>query len=130
MRVCVATALAVILVACSHGVRESPELAPSHDADFLTAANFVEVKGGTLYDAVQQLRPAWILRTRQNPGLPAPTNVIIYMDGARYGAGIDGLRTLALSAIATARYFSPLEATARFGPGHPLGAIEVITQPH
>jgi hypothetical protein len=130
MRICVATALAVILVACSHGVRESPELAPSHDGDFLTAANFAEVKGGTLYDAVQQLRPAWILRTRPNPVLSSQTNVIIYMDGARYGAGIDGLRTLALSAIATVRYFSPVEATARFGPGHSLGAIEVITQPH
>jgi len=129
MRVCVATALAVILVACSHGVRESPELAPSHDADFLTAANFVEVKGGTLYDAVQQLRPAWILRTRPNPVLPTQINVIIYLDGARYGAGIDGLRTLALSAIATVRYFSPVEATARFGPGHPRGAIEVTTVP-
>jgi len=129
MRVCVATALAVILVACSHGVRESPELAPSHDADFLTAANFVEVKGGTLYDAVQQLRPAWILRTRPNPVLSTQTNVIIYLDGARYGAGIDGLRTLGLSAIATVRYFSPVEATARFGPGHPRGAIEVTTVP-
>jgi hypothetical protein len=130
MRPSVAAVLAVMLVACSQHVRESPELAPSHDADFLTAANFDEVKGGTLYDAVQQLRPAWILRTRPNPVLPNQTNVIIYMDGARYGAGIDGLRTLALSAIATVRYFSPVEATARFGPGHPLGAIEVITQPH
>ena len=129
MRVCVAAGLAVILVACSHGVRESPGLAPSHDADFLTAANFVEVKGGTLYDAVQQLRPAWILRTRPNPVLPTQINVIIYLDGARYGAGIDGLRTLALSAIATVRYFSPVEATARFGPGHPRGAIEVTTVP-
>jgi hypothetical protein len=130
MRPPVATVLTVMLVACSHSVRESPELAPSHDADFLTAANFVDVKGGTLYDAVQQLRPAWILRTRPNPVLSTQTNVMIYMDGARYGAGIDGLRTLALSAIATVRYFSPVEATARFGPGHPLGAIEVITQPH
>ena len=130
MRVAFATTLAVILVGCSHGVRESPELAPSHDPDFLTAANFDEVKGGTLYDAVQQLRPAWILRTRPNPVLPNQTNVIIYIDGARYGAGIDGLRTLALNAIATVRYFSPVEAAARFGPGHPLGAIEVTTQPH
>jgi hypothetical protein len=129
MRVSVATALAVILVACSHGVRESPELAPSRDADYLTAADFAEVKGGTLYDAVQQLRPAWILRTRPNPVLPTQSNVMIYIDGARYGAGIDGLRTLALSAIATVRYFSPVEATARFGPGHPLGAIEVTTVP-
>ena len=129
MRVSVATALAVMLVACSHGVRESPELAPSHDADFLTAANFVGVKGATLYDAVQQLRPTWILRSRPNPVLPNQSNVMIYLDGARYGAGIDGLRLLALNAIATVRYYAPVEATARFGPGHLLGAIEVTTVP-
>ena len=128
MRPSAVAVLAVLLVACSHRVRESRELLPSRDADFLTAANFDDVKGGTLYDAVQQLRPEWIVRTRPTAVL-AQTPVIIYMDGARYGAGIDGLRTLALSAIATVRFFPPMEATARFGPGHPLGAIEVITQP-
>jgi len=35
-----------------------------------------------------------------------------------------------IRSVASVRYFSPGNAEARFGPGHLLGAIEVITTPH
>lgn len=121
---------ALAIGACAtHGSRASRESAPSRDSELLTADDFTRVKGSTLYDAVQELRPTWIIRGRPNPLVQNRADLIIYIDGARYGAGIDGLRTIPIHAVASARYFSPSGATVRFGPGHFLGAIEVITNP-
>ncbi|SRR6266550_215871 len=117
------------LAACSHAARMPPDDAARHDADLLTAEDFSAVTGGTVYDAVRQLRPEWIMRSRPNPVLPNQ-NLIIYVDGNRYGSGIDGLRLITIRSAYSVRYFSPSSAEGRFGPGHLLGAIEVITNPH
>jgi hypothetical protein len=124
--------LALAIAGCAtHGSRASNESAtPDRDSEILTADEVSRVKGSTLYDAVQELRPTWVMRGRPNPLLQRQGNIIIYIDGARYGAGIDGLRTIPIRAVASARYFSPSGATVRFGPGHLLGAIEVITIPN
>jgi hypothetical protein len=122
-----------MLTACagSNAVRESRDATPSRDSDLLTAQEFANVNGSTLYDAVQQLRPAWIMRTQPNPVLQRTQgDVIVYIDGVRYGAGIAALRMFTLNSVASAQYFSPTSATARFGPGHLLGAIEVTTVPN
>jgi len=37
---------------------------------------------------------------------------------------------ITIRAAHSVRYFSPANAEARFGPGHLLGAIEVLTNPH
>src|SRR5258708_1518324 len=127
------SACAVVLTACagSNAAHQSRGAMPSRDSDLLRAEEFADVKGSTLYDAVQQLRPAWIMRTQPNPVLQRTQgDVIVYVDGARYGAGIGALRMFALNSVATAQYFSATSATARFGPGHLLGAIEVITVPN
>ncbi|PYO91056.1 MAG: hypothetical protein DMD58_05490 [Gemmatimonadetes bacterium] len=105
------------------------DVAANHDANLLTAEDFSAVTGSTVYDAVRQLRPEWIMRSRPNPVLPNQ-NLIIYVDGNRYGSGIDGLRLITIRAAYSVRYFSPSSAEGRFGPGHLLGAIEVITNPH
>jgi len=133
MKFPVLSACAVILTACagSNPARQSRGATPSRDSDLLTAQEFAGVKGSTLYDAVQQLRPAWIMRSQPNPVLQRTQgDVIIYVDGARYGAGIAALRMFTLNSVATAQYFSSTNATARFGPGHLLGAIEVTTVPN
>lgn len=124
-------ALALAIAGCAtHGSRGSSEsAAPDRDSEILTADEFSRVKGSTLYDAVQELRPIWVMRGRPNPLLQRQGDIIIYIDGARYGTGIDGLRTIPIHAVASAHYFSPSGATVRFGPGHLLGAIEVITVP-
>lgn len=121
------------LAACSSSkaARVPRDTSPSHDADLLTADELSGVSGSTVYDAVRQLRPEWILRSRPNPVLQAKqVNLIIYVDGARYGAGIDGLRLITIRSAASVRYFSATNAEGRFGPGHLLGAIEVLTNPH
>jgi hypothetical protein len=130
MKFLIVTTCALLVSACAHSTRESRESTPSHDADLLTARELSGVSGSTVYDAVQQLRPTWIMRSRPNAVLRGRQgDLIIYVDGTRYGAGIDGLRTLPLRSVASVQYFSPGSAQARFGPGHLLGAIEVLTIP-
>ena len=117
------------LAACSHAAHMPRDVAASHDSDLITAKDFSAVTGSTVYDAVRQLRPEWIMRSRPNLVLPNQ-NLIIYVDGNRYGSGIDGLRLITIRSAYSVRYFSPSSAEGRFGPGHLLGAIEVITNPH
>ena len=118
----------LLLGACSHRTRETGAAAP-HDPEMLTTQELASVKGSTVYDAVQEQRPNWIMRSRPNPALPRQTPLIVYIDGQRVGAGIDALRTIPVTAAISVQYFSATAAEGRFGPGHSLGAIEVVTKP-
>jgi len=129
MRFAVLLVSLVGLAACSHAAHMPRDVAASHDSDLITARDFSAVTGSTVYDAVRQLRPEWIMRSRPNLVLPNQ-NLIIYVDGNRYGSGIDGLRLITIRSAYSVRYFSPSSAEGRFGTGHLLGAIEVITNPH
>ena len=85
----------LLLGACAHGTREFGS-SNNHDPELITASEIAGVTtGSTVYDAIQRLRPAWLLRARPNPALPNQI-LILYVDGQRYGGGIDGLRTLPL----------------------------------
>ena|SRR2546425_1362760 len=128
----IVTACVLTVAACAGtAARQSRDATPSRDSDLLTAREFAGVNGSTLYDAVQQLRPAWVMRSQPNPVLQRTQgDIIVYVDGVRYGAGIGALRMFTLNSVATAQYFSPTSATARFGPGHLVGAIEVTTVPN
>src|SRR6266581_7615327 len=125
------TACALILTACSTATREPRDVTPSHDADLLMADELSGANGSTVYDAVRQLRPAWIMRSRPTAVMQRnQSQLIVYVDGIRYAAGIESLRLLPLRSVASLRYFSPGSAEARFGAGHLLGAVEVLTASH
>jgi len=132
MRFAIVTASFFTLAACSgNAARQSRDAAPSHDSDLIVADELANTNGSTAYDAVRQLRPTWILRSR--PTAVVQRNqalLIVYVDGVRYAAGIESLRLLPLRSVASLRYFSPGNAEARFGAGHLLGAIEVLTASH
>lgn len=124
----VVTVSAVLLGACAHRTREQRE-ATAHDPELITAEEMAGVNAVTVYDIVQHLRPAWLLRSRPNPALPNQY-LIIYVDGQRLGSGIDALRTLPVRSAYSVEFLSPTKAQGRFGPGHNVGAIEVLTNPH
>src|SRR5467141_896512 len=130
MKFPIVTACALTLTACagSNAARESRDPAPSHDSDVIMAEELSGTNGSTAYDAVQHLRPAWILRSRPKTVVQgSQAQLLVYVDGIRYAAGIESLRLLPIRAVVSLQYFSPGSAEARFGPGHLLGAIEVIT---
>jgi hypothetical protein len=131
MRFALTVALVPLLaIACSssHHARTDPA-APSHDADLITADELGTINAPTIYDAVRQLRPGWLLRGQPTAVLRQnQAQLVVYIDDIRYG-GIESLRQVRTSSAAYVRYYSPGSAQARFGPGHLLGAIEVKTLP-
>jgi len=132
MRFAIVTASFLTFAACSgNAARESRDAAPSHDSDLIVAEELAITNGSTAYDAVRQLRPTWIMRGRPTAVMQRnQALLIVYVDGVRYAAGIESLRLVPLRSVASLRYFSPGSAEARFGAGHLLGAIEVLTASH
>jgi hypothetical protein len=133
MRFPIVTACVLSLMACagSNAARDPRDTSASHDSDVIMAEELSGTNGSTAYDAVRQLRPAWILRSRPTAVMQRnQAQLIVYVDGVRYAAGIESLRQVPLRAVASLRYFSPGSAEARFGAGHLVGAIEVLTASH
>ncbi len=132
MKFPIVTACVLSLTACagSNAARER-DPSPGHDSDIILAEELAGTNGSTAYDAVRQLRPVWILRSRPTAVVQGnQSQLIVYVDGIRYAAGIESLRLLPIRSVSSLRYFSPGNAEARFGPGHLLGAIEVLTASH
>ena len=83
----------------------------------------------TAYDAVQALRPQWLV-TRGITTLAQAAGVegiVIYMDNARLGRP-EEMRRIALGSVQYLRFFSAPQATQRWGGGHLQGAILISTQ--
>ena len=132
MKFPIVTACVLSLTACagSNAARER-DPSPSHDSDIILAEELAGTNGSTAYDAVRQLRPTWIMRSRPTALMQRnQAQLIVYVDGIRYAAGIESLRLVPLRSVASLRYFSPGNAEARFGAGHLVGAIEVLTASH
>lgn len=124
---------ALLLTACASGTRGSstegaPRASTRRDTDVITAEEIATTTTQTLYDAVRNLRPQWMIRRRPTTVVPQNEGeLIVYVDGTRFG-NVESLRQLNPRGVQTVRYFSPSSAAARFGPGHLLGAIEVVTR--
>jgi len=123
---------ALLLTACASGTgtgatARAPGTSARRDANVITAEEIRGTAAQTLYDAVRNLRPAWMMRSRptamlqQNQG-----ELIVYVDGTRFG-NMESLRQINPGSAQVVRYYSPSAAEGRFGPGHLLGAIEVST---
>ena len=97
---------------------------PRPIADLITRQEIVETGARTAMDAVRLLRPTW-LRLRGS-GVSGPrTPPIVYLDNVRWGptSELDRIHVADISAI---RFFSPADATMRWGTGHDVGVIEVL----
>jgi len=116
---------------------------PKPSATLITADEIAKLNVLNGYEAVQKLRPA-MLSQRQvasahgQGGVAADAppikgtdvesgQVVVYMDGTRLG-GVEQLRGITASSIATVRYYSASEAQLKWGSNHPGGAIEVVSK--
>ena len=95
----------------------------------ITRAEVEASEAANVYDLVRNVRPEW-LRTRgihtQGQAMGEET-IVIYMDNARLGEP-ETMRTVTLGPVQYIRFFTPAEATQRWGAGHLLGAILISTQ--
>ena len=99
-------------------------VSPSYrTSPLLTETEIYSVDAPTALDAIQRLRPQY-LWTGRIRAAEAPR---VYVDGMFVG-GLNALRDIASTTIHEIRRLDALEATTRYGTGHPGGAIVIITK--
>jgi hypothetical protein len=75
-----------------------------------------------LYEAVQRLRPSWLVERYQGASRGSPAVFI----GSQRAGEIDYLRTIETANVAQVHFFDPFTAASRFGRNVPFGVIQVI----
>jgi hypothetical protein len=76
---------------------------------------------------IRRLRPAWLRARGQNSFSDRSAMYpVVYVDEIRHGS-LDSLHRIPSSEVSSMRYFSPADATTRWGTGHPSGVINVVT---
>ena len=107
----------VLLAACvSSGTRElqtSPTV--SLDRNVITAAEISDSYATTAYDAIDRLRPRFLL-TNVDLGPTAPR--LVYLNGVALMGGVNELRGIPANSVREIRFVRSIDAaTAHFGGG-------------
>jgi len=123
----VRSAILAVLV-CSCSARSRPPFIPPQDREVILQAQMQEHGFVNVLEAVQALRPNWLLARGTNTLLGTPTQVVVYQDDARLG-GTDVLASIPTSAILYVRHYNGVEATGRWGIDHGAGVIFIATVP-
>ena len=89
--------------------------------DVLTTDELVSSGMLTLYEAIEQLKPRWLIPRGPNKYLRR-LFVYVYADGQRIG-DVDVLRSMRPGDVTTVRYYNASDATQRFGATNEGGAI-------
>lgn len=122
--VVLALASSVIVTACASTGTSSTR----GNRNLITAEELRAEPQGTLYEAVQRLRPRWL----QNRGITSaramrPTPPQVYMDNAPMGS-VGAMRGISVADVEQVQFMNANDATTRFGTGHDGGAILVSTR--
>jgi hypothetical protein len=95
------------------------------DAEQLTREEMLNEHFTNVYDAVAALRSAW-LTVRGTDSFTQTSQVWVYFDGNRLG-GVDEMRSVVVSSVASVRHYNGVDATMRWGVGHNAGAIQILS---
>lgn len=119
-------ALAGLVALLLAGCASSSEPGQRRDLSLITYNEIEEAtaSAATAHDLVQRLRPQW-LRKRGRSNVGFEVEVMVYVDGARYG-GADMLAQIPSLSVTEMRYLRPSEASDRYGANHDQGAILVM----
>ena len=110
-----------------------------HVPDAIFADQIKAAGAANAYDAVQSLRPRWLVvrdvltigqavggAVRSDTDVTGDYTVLVYLDRARLGT-VESLRQIDLPMIHHITFYNGTEATYRWGWGHPHGVIHVST---
>jgi hypothetical protein len=95
------------------------------DRDLILRSELESVQGVTALDAIRRLRPHFLSARRAEVGREALVTPLVYLDGVRLGE-LGALQQIQLRSVLEIQYYSPTEATMRWGMGHGGGVIHVI----
>ena len=110
----------VVLGACASGGGGGTGV-PGATPDRIVRAELEALGPMDAYEAVRELRPAW-LRVRNQTEPP-----VVYLNNTRFGNDPTALRGLQSTGIEQMEHLNATDATTRFGLGHTGGAI-VVTE--
>ena len=104
--------------------------APSHRArparsSEISRDEIMSVHVADAYQLIQRLRPGWLNRVPNNPGTITMSEPLVYYNGNRVGAS-SWLREYSPEQLTSIRFYSPVEAQARFGPDASGGVVAMI----
>lgn len=106
----------------------APAAAPtvSRQSDIITRAEIDSTPGlNSALDAVQRLRPRFTRNSGTRSLRAADSGPLVRIDNEMVG-GIEALRTVSINEIGEIRYYSAVDATARFGGIAARPVIHVI----
>lgn len=123
-------ALCAALVAAGCGTGRTPDASPPRSGDDVLLEEEIRMsKAGNLYEAIRMRRPRWLQRAQTRPTAlgRAPAEVVVYLDGQRFG-GPESLQRLTATSALWVDFLTPSEAQARFGHDNLAGVIHVHTR--
>lgn len=124
-------AAVAVVMACASG-QAAPEVsaaggAPSRNVDVITEAELADpaVASGDAYDAVQKLRPRFLMTRGAVSARAGGGATRLSIDGGPLLA-LDGLRSMRPSQLTEIRYLSASDATQRFGAASASGSVILV----
>ena len=99
---------------------------PRRDPSAILPDELSRSQNTDLLSTVQALRPLW-LHKRGPASINSEGEILVYVDNMRFGIA-PSLRSINVSVVESLQFLTASEAQARFGIGHPHGAILVFTK--
>lgn len=95
------------------------------DRATITRSELESMEGVTALDAIRRLRPEFLRSRRAELARQALVLPVVYLDGTKLGE-LGLLESIHLRSVLEIQYFSPTEASMRWGLGHEGGVIHVM----
>lgn len=89
----------------------------------LTAAEISRTRVTSAYEAVERLKPNFLL------GMRGEAKRAVYLNGARLLGGVENLRMIDASTVQQIVFLNGIEAATRYGSGNRAGVLLVTTVP-
>ena len=97
--------------------------APPRSPYTLTAEEISRVHVNSAYEAVQRLKPSFLL------GLRGESVRAVYLNGTRLLGGLENLRMIEAAMVQHIVFLNGIDATTQYGSGHSAGVLLVSTVP-
>lgn len=117
-------AAALIATACASVPAAEPRAPTTPRSPYmLTASEISGVHVSSAYEAVQRLKPNFLL------GMRGQSVRAVYLNGARLLGGLENLRSIEASMVQQIVFLNGIDATTHYGSGHGAGILLVSTFP-
>jgi hypothetical protein len=106
----------VLLAACLNARTRELQTRPtrSFDRNFITEAEITDSYATTAYDAIDRLRPLFLLT---NVDVGPTASRLVFFNGVVLGGGVNELRSIPASSVREIRFVRSIDATTHFGGG-------------